>query len=81
MPDEIPASFDFAEALTRVKAGQHVTRLCWQGYRDRRHLDIWLDGIKRPHLIVRQWHGHWTYWEMKNDDVVAEDWVVWEPPT
>lgn len=69
-----PPSFDFAEALTRMKAGEQVARLCWKN--DGRRVFIWRMNNGRGFVRLSQYHGHMVEWQAHDDDLLADDWIV-----
>lgn len=73
-PSKPTAGFDFAEALTRMKAGEQVARLAWKG--DGRHVFIWRMQNGRGFIRLSQYHGHLVEWQAHDDDLLADDWVV-----
>ena len=76
MPDHVPLLFDFSAALTRLKAGQHVARLCWRG--DGRHLRILRQSNGWGMVMLEQWHGSGRGYWASSEDLLAEDWAVWD---
>jgi hypothetical protein len=69
-------SFDFAEALIRMKAGEEVARLSWKG--DGRRVFIWRMHNGRGFIRLSQYHGHMGEWQARDDDLLADDWTVYE---
>jgi hypothetical protein len=67
-------TFDFAEALTRMKLGEHVTRLCWKG--DGRHVFIWRQSNGVGFIRLSQYHGNMVEWQARDGDLLADDWVA-----
>jgi hypothetical protein len=77
MPDAAsPISFDFAEALTRMKAGASVTRLCWKG--DGRRVLIWRMHSGVGFIRLSQYYGHMVEWQARDADLLGDDWVVYD---
>ena len=75
MPNEThAASFDFAGALIRMKAGASVRRLCWKA--DGRHLFVWRQPNGVGYIRLSQYHGHMVEWQAHDADLLGEDWVV-----
>jgi hypothetical protein len=75
MSENVPhLSFDFAEALTRMKAGELVSRLCWKA--DGRHVFIWRQANGVGFIRLSQYHGHMVEWHAHDGDLLADDWVV-----
>ena len=68
------ATFDFAQALNRMKLGECVTRLSWKG--DGRHLFIWRQSNGVGFIRLSQYHGHMVEWHARDGDLLATDWVA-----
>ena len=74
MPDAAPpASFDFAEALTTMKAGQEVSRLASKG--DRRRILIWRMLNGRGFVRLSPCTGHLVEWQPHDGDL-TDDLIV-----
>jgi hypothetical protein len=71
-----PPSFDFAEALARMKAGESVARLCWKG--DGRRVLIWRMSNGVGFLRLTQYHGHMAEWQARDADLLGDDWVIYD---
>ena len=76
MPQNVSrVSFDFAEALTKMKAGDRVSRLCWRA--DGRHVFIWRQANGVGFIRLSQYCGHMVEWHAHDADLLADDWVVY----
>ena len=71
-------SFDFAEALTRMKAGERISRLAWKD--DGRHVFIWRQSDGVGFIRLSQYHGHMVEWQARDADLLVDDWVVHPSP-
>jgi len=77
MPDVVlgehmQETMTFFEALQRVVSGQRITRLDWD---DRAWWGMLLDG----RLCIHKPDGQYHAWIVSDGDMLAEDWIIWEP--
>jgi len=70
-------SFDFSEALVRLKRGERLARRVW---RDDRHIDVMRQINGRGSIVERRGYWHGTPWQAYDDDLLAEDWFVYDGP-
>lgn len=78
MPDAQMTTFNFSVALEKLKAGNHVTRLGWNGK------GMWLElqvpdansKMTRPYIYINIADGGRVPWVASNGDLLGDDWCV-----
>lgn len=71
-------TFDFSEALSRLKEGDQLTRLGWNGPNQFIKLQRPDDFSKMnlPYLYINTVQGKLVPWLASQTDLLAEDWMV-----
>lgn len=81
----MPETFDFSEALKRLKAGRRVQRLGWNGkgmWLEFVPADSWSTSVgpsgacRLPWLGIKTVNGGFVPWLASQIDMLAEDWLA-----